>query len=158
MKRLYLNDRVYVLVDNNFTPKYKYYYNGVSAERRDGCNLISLARDITKAPRHMYVKHINRDPRDCRKFNLLVCTASQFANFHHTYKNEKIPFKGVNHKPSTHSMRSLSRFQSSFYLGGNRKITIGTYATAEDAARAYDKFAYARLGDKATLNFPNEVK
>lgn len=36
---------------------------------------------------------------------------------------------------------------------GNRITTVGSYPTAEDAARAYDAAAVAMLGDKARTNF-----
>ncbi len=54
-------------------------------------------------------------------------------------------YRGVTHRPD------IKRFEVKF-----AKRYVGRFKTPQEAARAYDQVARARLGRKAILNFPGE--
>ena len=80
--------------------------------------------------------HINRDKLDNRIENLRECNSSQ--NAANRTSNGKI-YKGV-------SKCKNGKFKS--------QITLGTFDTAEEAAKKYDEALYELHGEFALLNFP----
>lgn len=95
------------------------------------------------------VDHKNHNTLDCRKENLRICTA--FDNMRSVRKNKRNTsgYKGICQNPVT--KRWLARLQIK-----DNKISMGTYDTPEEAAKAYDRGALFHYGEFALTNFPRE--
>ncbi len=102
---------------------------------------------IGKPPEGKVVDHINGDKRDNRLSNLRFVTKQQNSMNHSVYSNNSSGYIGAYlHKPSGGWMSKI---------GHNGKLVhIGTYRTAEEAARARDEKAKELHGEFAVLNFP----
>src|ERR1700741_607107 len=102
-----------------------------------------------KDPRHG--DHRNGDGLDNRRENLRVCTRAQNA------QNRKTPagrFKGVS--LAKHHDRvgyNLPKPWKATISANKQHIFLGLFATAEEAARAYDCAALQHHGEFARLNF-----
>ena len=124
-----------------------------------GC--IMMHKFIMNAPKGMCVDHINHDGLDNRRENLRICTYSQNSQNKRRRVNSRSGYKGVYQIPEKYKVRK--RFQA--YIGdpntpatNKRNIRLGTYLTAEEAARVYDKKAKELFGEFAELNFPEDYK
>ena len=108
-----------------------------------------LHRFITDAPKGMEVDHINRDGLDNRKVNLRVCTRRENGCNSDFEKGTSGGYRGVYRLPS-------GRFQAKI-KNHKQQIYIGTFITAEEAARARDAVARELHGEFAFLNFPDNT-
>lgn len=110
-----------------------------------------LHRFILNAPSGVLVDHINGDTLDCRRANLRFATALENQRNRGPQRNNQSGYKGVIFN------RENRKFQARIQTHG-KKTHIGYFASAEEAARAYDKFARVIHGEFAKLNFPKETE
>ena len=107
---------------------------------------------ITNPPPGKVVDHINGDTLDNRKSNLRAVTWKQnsmnrAANRTHKGKSTTSRYKGVS------LVKCRNKWVSS--IGHNyKRIYLGYFSLAEDAARAYDAKAKELFGEFAYQNFP----
>jgi len=127
---------------------------------------------IANTPKGMHTDHINGDGLDNRKENLRVCTPQENCQNRRLRSDSSTGFKGVAYRPIqkykyTSKKTGITTIHESVlkkpykaYIGDpertSRHISLGWYATAEEAARARDAKAKELHGEYAYLNFPDE--
>lgn len=112
---------------------------------------VFLHRVIMKAPKGTEVDHIDGNGLNNRRSNLRLATRSQNGQNNHVVAGQ-VPFRGVfQDKNHQHIWRAAIRYQ------GVRHY-LGSYSSAESAARAYDEAALKWHGAFASVNFPQEVQ
>lgn len=109
-----------------------------------------LHRELIGAKSGQIVDHINRNRLDDRRENLRFVGRGGNAINSKFRANNTSGFRGVSYQ---RTYIGLDKWIA--YIGANRKKkTIGRYATAEEAAVAYDAAARFYHGKYAQLNFP----
>lgn len=107
-----------------------------------------MHRIIMNAPKGTEVDHIDGDGLNNHRRNLRVCSRQMNAANAVRHRDGTNPYKGVRY----------CRGKWAAGIGINyRRIYLGRFHTAEEAARAYDCAAKEAFGDFARLNFPEEV-
>lgn len=106
---------------------------------------VFLHRLIIQAPPGILVDHRDGNGLNCQKANLRLATHAQNTWNRSSAITNATGFVGV--------FPNKGRFRARITNYG-RFYTIGSYETAEEAARAYDAEALAVRGEFATLNFP----
>lgn len=119
----------------------------VYAQRHKGENgSVLMHREIMNAGPNDLVDHKNFDGLDNRKDNLRFCSRTE--NAHHNRSAHGEPYKGVRKNSDG------DKYSARIRLGSGRRIHLGSFDTAEEAAKAYDIAAVMHLGDFANVNFP----
>ena len=161
-RRIYLNDGVWTIVSPEDYYRVRQYNWGISGNDREfyavrnikvgpgKTKMVSLHREIMKVPKGMQVDHRNHNTLDNRRSNLRP--ARRCDNIHNRRKRRTktiSPYMGV------HIDRETERYVARIGNEGKR-IWLGSYATEEAAARAYDEAARKFHGEFARLNFPED--
>ncbi len=105
---------------------------------------VFLHRFLLQPSHMMQVDHINRDKLDNRRANLRIATRSQNNANSTGHADRFSKYKGV--------FRHRDRWCTQITVDG-RELWIGSYATEEDAARAYDSAAMFYYKEFAVTNF-----
>lgn len=116
-----------------------------ATKRTSACVRILMHRLILGAQEGQIVDHINGDSLDNRRANLRFATAAQNSRNVGPFRNNAAGLKGVRLCKG----RWMARIQSD-----GKPIYLGSFDTAEAAAKAYDRAACSLHGEFAGLNFP----
>lgn len=136
---LLVSDKYWMLGKRGY-PVYR-----TSRKCKEGSKQICLHRLIMNFPKGD-VDHINGEKTDNRRCNLRVCSHQQNMFNQRLRKNNSTGYIGVSY------LKAAGKYEA--YLHHNyRKINIGLFNTAEDAARARDQQAQIFYGKYARLNF-----
>lgn len=119
------------------------------AQRRTGGKTIRMHQFIMNPPKGMVVDHIDGNGLNNRRCNLRICTRLENTRNRRRNPNTATGFKGVWHD------RKTGKYWAHICFEG-KVVRLGSFATAVEAARAYDRKARELFGQFACLNFPEE--
>ncbi len=108
---------------------------------------ITLDRLILNPPEGLEPDHVDRDPLNCRRGNLRAATHHENMLNRGANKNNTSGYRGV----SWHKQAKKWAAQVSI---GRKHISLGLFASAEEAARVRDAWIRSHHGPFASLNFP----
>lgn len=118
--------------------------------------LARMAYGESLIPEGMWVTYKNRDPLDCRTANLVATTRNkvvQRIRAQPLLTTNSTGFRGVTVTRDRYIYAKLNGQSLS-----SPKTNGKSFETLGEAARAYDKAAYERWGERAVLNFPEAYK
>lgn len=100
---------------------------------------------------NIHVDHINGNRLDNTRDNLRLASLVENSRNRGPQRNNKLGFKGVR------KLKQKAKNPFTAHINVNKKqIFLGGFASAEEAAKAYDVKAKELFGNFAVLNFPEE--
>ena len=152
MKKILLTQGKVAFIDDddfNKLSQYKWYLNnnGYAARAIGKCpnqKTVLMHRQIMNTPFGLETDHKNHNRLDNQKFNLRICTGSD--NRLNQIKRGKQKYKGVR------QMAGSEKYEARIQIN-DKRISLGSYNTNIEAARAYDKAAQKYHGEFAFCNF-----
>lgn len=153
MKEISLTKGKFAIVDDDdfeYLSQWKWFINTNGyAQRTEGSRgsqkKIYMHRVINETPEDMSTDHINGNRLDNRRENLRSVTLRQNKLNSSKHTRNKTGYKGVSLQKNTGKYVAYIRVN-------NKGITIGTYSTVEEAAKAYNRAALHFFGEYAKLN------
>jgi hypothetical protein len=153
MKNIQLTQGKVAIVDDadfEWLSQWPWFFSTGYAIRREGKLFgrknIMMHRLIMNTPEGMDTDHINGDKLDNRRENLRVCTRSQNMQNTTRRSDNTSGYKGVDWDKENGKWRAEIKVDS-------RRINLGRYDSAEEAALAYDRAAREYHGEFANTNF-----
>lgn len=113
-----------------------------SQPRGDNHASLVLPRLVTGAKAGEFVTHRNGDSLDCRRRNLVIARTG-----------DQIPISVRKGRVSHY--RGVNQTKNGRRWNAHLLISAGSFATEEEAARAYDQLVRRHLGSAGYLNFPD---
>jgi hypothetical protein len=114
-----------------------------------GWHTVSLHHLILAVPSRIHIDHIDRDGLNNTRQNLRVCTHTENMLNRRLFASNSSGYRGVS--PNPHGGKP---WRAQITDGGTKHM-LGTFDTAEDAARAFDVAAREFRGTTAIANFPD---
>jgi hypothetical protein len=122
---------------------------GFYARRHEKGRNVWMHREIMNAPEGMVVDHIDGNGLNDRRCNLRLCTRTQNGRNRRKNRDSDNEYKGIWTDKKTGRSYAQIRFEG-------EQLYLGSFDTAVEAARAYDRKARELFGEFAYLNFPAE--
>lgn len=115
--------------------------------QRHSNTTIKMHRQIMSCPKGLQVDHINGDTLDNRKINLRIVQPGQNARNRKHQFSATFKYKGVGTNPRS----KIRPYKARITINGTT-LSLGTFKTIIDAAKAYNIAALEHHGEFAHLN------